>query len=170
MDLQTLERRITELEDIEAIKQLKQRYLYACDERDADAVQCCFCRDEVLIDFGFIGRFTQAKDFVDVFVQMTQSPYHLDQHYGIAPIIQVHDPEHASGRWRIHFQLLDSEKGVAQFMGGYYADQYVKQDGQWAIRESVYTISTNLMMQKDSAGLLQAVELGALHAIATEID
>ncbi len=166
----SLERRIAILEDIEAIKQLKLRYLYACDMRDSAGVLECFTKTDCLIDAGFIGRFEQAKDFVAVFESMTQSPSHLDQHYGIGPEISITDETHARGRWRIHFQLFDSEKGVAQFMGGYYEDKYRKENGEWKILESVYTISTNLMMKKDSAGLLEAVELGGLHAIATDIE
>ncbi len=165
----SLERRITILEDIESIKQLKLRYLYACDMRNVAGVLACFTKTDCLIDAGFIGRYERAEDFAAVFESMTQSPTHLDQHYGIGPEITITDESHASGRWRIHFQLLDSEKGVAQFMGGFYQDKYRKDDGEWKIQESVYTISTNLMMKKDSAGLLEAVELGGLHAIATEI-
>lgn len=165
----SLERRITILEDIEAIKQLKLRYLYACDMRDVAGVLACFTKTDCLIDAGFIGRYERAEDFAAVFESMTQSPSHLDQHYGIGPEITITDETHAIGRWRIHFQLLDSEKGVAQFMGGFYQDKYRKEDGKWKIQESVYTISTNLMMKKDSADLLEAVELGGLHAIATEI-
>jgi len=165
----TLERRITILEDIEAIKQLKLRYFYACDMRDVAGVLACFTEKDCLIDAGFIGRYERAEDFAAVFESMTQSPSHLDQHYGIGPEISITDEHHATGRWRIHFQLLDSEKGVAQFMGGFYEDKYRKEAGEWKIQQSIYTISTNLMMKKDSAGLLEAAELGALHAIATEL-
>jgi len=165
----TLEQRIARLEDIEAIKQLKLRYFYACDARDVAGVQACFTATNLLIDAGFIGQYNKVEDFTDMFASMTASSSHLDQHYGIAPEIKIIDDTHASGRWRILFQLLESEKGVVQFMGGYYADQYIKENGEWRIQKTVYTVSTNLMMKKDSAGLLEAVEMGGLHAIATEL-
>ncbi|MFK8019310.1 MAG: nuclear transport factor 2 family protein [Pseudomonadales bacterium] len=165
-----LEQRITRLEDIEAIKQLKLRYFYACDARDVAGVRACFTAKDLLIDAGFIGQYTKVEDFTDMFASMTTSPTHLDQHYGIAPEVKITDDTHASGRWRILFQLLDSDKGVVQFMGGYYADKYLKENGEWKIQQTVYTVSTNLMMKKDSAGLLEAMEMGGMHAIATELE
>lgn len=165
----SLERRIQKLEDIEALKQLKLRYFYACDMRDVPGVIECFTKSDLLIDAGFIGQYTSAEEFAAVFSSMTESPTHLDQHFGIGPEIKIVDDSHATGRWRIHFQLFDSDKGVAQLMGGYYQDEYVKESGEWKIQKTVYTVATNLMMRKDTAGLLEAVELGGMHAIATEI-
>lgn len=166
----SLDQRIARLEDVEAIKQLKARYFFACDERDVAGVKACFTNTDLLIDAGFIGQYTRAEDFADVFASMTANPSHMDQHYGIAPEINIIDDSHAQGRWRIHFQLLDSDKGVVQFMGGVYQDDYLKEKDEWKIQKTVYTVSTNLMMKKDSAGLLEAVEMGGLHAIATEMD
>lgn len=170
----TLEERIDKLEAIEAIKQLKMRYFYACDERDAVTVEQCFANTDVLIDAGFIGQYKSGKEFADVFKSMTQSPHHLDQHYGIAPEISLIDATHAKGRWRLHFQLLDSEKGVVQFMGGVYDDVYIKESSgkesaEWKIQRSSYRVSTNLMMTRNSANLLEVKEMGELHAIATEL-
>jgi len=133
----SLEQRIETLEAVEAIKQLKMRYFYACDQRDATTVESCFARSDVFIDAGFIGQFSSGQDFADVFQAMTQSPHHLDQHYGIAPEITLTDPARASGRWRLHFQLMDSEKGVVQFMGGIYDDQYVKEAGPALVLSSL---------------------------------
>ncbi|MEK9807487.1 MAG: nuclear transport factor 2 family protein, partial [Halieaceae bacterium] len=50
--------RIQRLENIEAIKQLKARWWFACDVRDIEGMRSCYDEANFLIDFGFIGQFT----------------------------------------------------------------------------------------------------------------
>ena len=164
----SLEQRITELEDIEAIKQLKARYWFACDQRDAHAIKDCFVTDDLLIDFGFIGQFTDIDQFLELFLQMTDKPSHIDLHHGLAPEIQISDAANATARWRMQFQLIETETQVVQFMGGYYLDSYRKQDGDWKIATTQYNLTFNLMMQKDSADGLKLIEMGAMPGLASE--
>ena len=164
----TLEQRIQRLEDLEAIKQLKARYWFACDQRDAAGIRQCFVKDGLLIDFGFIGQFTDLEEFIGLFLQMTDKPSHIDLHHGLAPEIEIIDEHNAEGRWRMQFQLIETETQVAQFMGGYYEDSYRKEDGQWKIKTTVYHLTFNLMMQKDSADALKLVEMGAMPGLASE--
>jgi hypothetical protein len=49
--LETLARRVQELEDLNAIKDLKHRYLRACDRQRPDDVRECFDPDGVVIEF-----------------------------------------------------------------------------------------------------------------------
>ena len=166
----SLEQRIGVLEDIEAIKQLKARYWFACDRRDLDTLTDCFVRDGLLIDFGFIGQFTDLDAFVSLFSELTSSQGHLDLHHGLAPEISIIDETHASGRWRMQFQLLETEKEVVQFMGGYYEDTYRKVGDDWKIETSKYQLTFNLMMQKDSSDLLKLVDMGTVPGLASELE
>lgn len=167
--MQSLEQRIQTLEDIEAIKQLKARYWFACDRRDAAGIKDCFANDEILIDFGFIGQFTNIDEFINLFMQMTDKPSHIDLHHGLAPEINIVDSHHASGRWRMQFQLIETETQVAQFMGGYYEDRYRKQNGAWKIATTRYHLTFNLMLQKDATGALKLIEMGAMPGLASEV-
>ena len=164
----TIEQRLTELEDIEAIKQLKARYWFACDQRDGEGVKDCFTSTGLLIDFGFIGRFSDIDEFIALFLQMTDKPSHIDLHHGLAPEIEISDAQHASGRWRMQFQLIDTETEVVQFMGGYYEDTYRKQNGEWKIATTKYNLTFNLMMQKDSADVMKLLDMGAVPGLASE--
>ena len=163
-----LEKRIQVLEDIEAIKQLKARYWFACARRDADGIRNCFGKDGLLIDFGFIGQFTDLDAFITLFMEMTDKPSHIDLHHGLAPEIEIVDSNNAKGRWRMQFQLIETETQVAQFMGGYYEDTYRKEGDQWIIETTKYSLTFNLMMQKDSADVLKLIEMGAVPGLASE--
>ena len=160
--------RIQRIEDIESIKQLKARYWFACDQRDPEAIRQCFTQNELLIDFGFIGQFTNLDTFLELFLQMTDKPSHIDLHHGLAPEIEIIDKTTAKGRWRMQFQLIETETQVAQFMGGYYLDEYCKEGDDWKIKSTVYQLTFNLMMQKDSSDVLKLVEMGAMPGLASE--
>ena len=166
-DLQT---RITTLEDIEAIKQLKARYWFGCDQRDRALIADCFVDEGLLIDFGFIGQFTDLDEFLNLFMQMTDKPSHIDLHHGMAPEITIIDEIRAKGRWRMQFQLIETEAQVVQLMGGYYMDTYRKTDGAWKIETTRYNLTFNVMMQKDSAGALKLIEMGAVPGLASEME
>ena len=167
--MKDLEKRIQKLEDIEAIKQLKARYWFACDRRDGVEIKNCFVSDGLLIDFGFIGQFTDINEFLELFLQLTDKPSHIDLHHGLGPEIKIIDETSATGRWRMQFQLIETETQVAQFMGGYYEDSYRKELGEWKIETTKYNLTFNLMMQKDSAGALKLIEMGAVPGLASEV-
>ena len=63
-DHPALEHRITVLEDIEAIRQLKHRYFFACDQKRPADVLACFAAGTVAIDYGRIGVFDNAAELL----------------------------------------------------------------------------------------------------------
>lgn len=164
----TLEQRIQILEDIEAIKQLKARYWFACDQRDATGIKDCFVSKDLLIDFGFIGQFTDIDVFLELFLSMTDKASHIDLHHGLAPEVSIDSDATASARWRMQFQLIETETQVAQFMGGYYEDSYRKEHGHWKIATTKYNLTFNLMMQKDANDIMKMIEMGAVPGLASE--
>ena len=167
--MKSLEQRIQTIEDIEAIKQLKARYWFACDQRNAIGIRDCFVAEDLHIDFGFIGQFRDIDEFISVFLEMTDKPSHIDLHHGLAPEISITGDEQATGRWRMQFQLIETKTEIAQFMGGYYEDVYRRESGVWKIAISRYTLTFNLMMQKDAAGIMNLIEMGARPGLASEM-
>ena len=81
--------RVQALEDIEAIKRLKARWWFACDTRDLAGMRACYDEDDFLIDFGFIGEFTDMDAFIEVFESLACHPTHVDMHHGTAPEIEM---------------------------------------------------------------------------------
>ena len=148
-----LEQRIERLESIEAIKQLKARWWFACDTRDTYAMRACFDEGKFVIDLGFIGHFTDMDAFIAVFESLACHPTHIDMHHGLAPEIDIDTPDTARGRWRMRFQLLETQKQQVQLMSGYYEDQYVRTRGEWKMCVSKYTLLSNLHLQGSDVGL-----------------
>ena len=66
----TLEQRLQRLESIEAIKQLKHRYLRACDNKDPAAVRDCYLEGEIELDFSRVGSFATRDELVEVFAAL----------------------------------------------------------------------------------------------------
>lgn len=159
MDYDSLEARIAQLEDVESIKKLKARYWFACDTRDTQALRACFCRDNLLIDFGFIGQFTDAEAFIKTFESLACHTSQIDMHLGCAPEIEIQNNRLATGRWRMRFQLLDTQKKLVQLMHGFYEDSYEKIGQHWKIRTTRYTIQSNVFINA-AQDTLRLLEMG----------
>ncbi|MAJ26665.1 MAG: hypothetical protein CME52_02350 [Halieaceae bacterium] len=159
--------RVQALEDIEAIKRLKARWWFACDTRDLAGMRACYDEDDFLIDFGFIGEFTDMDAFMEVFESLACHPTHVDMHHGTAPEIEMTGPDNATGRWRMRFQLLETENRQVQLMSGYYEDVYARVNGEWKMRVSKYTLMSNLFLSS-SDGVLAIEQIGSAPGLVTE--
>ena len=159
--------RVQALEDIEAIKRLKARWWFACDTRDLAGMRACYDEDDFLIDFGFIGEFTDMDAFMEVFESLACHPTHVDMHHGTAPEIEITGPDAATGRWRMRFQLLETEHRQVQLMSGYYEDVYARVNGEWKMRVSKYTLMSNLFLSS-SDGVLAIGQIGSAPGLVTE--
>jgi hypothetical protein len=164
LDLAT---RVQQLEDIEAIKQLKARWWFACDTRDIAGMRACYDENDFLIDFGFIGEFTDMDAFIEVFESLACHPSHVDMHHGMAPEIKMTGTDTASGRWRMRFQLLETEQQQIQLMSGFYEDEYARVDGEWKMRVSKYTLMSNLFLSS-SDGVVAIEQIGSAPGLVTD--
>lgn len=70
----TLEQRIARLEALEAIRELKHRYLNACDLKDVTAIRDCFAQGPVLIDYGPLGVFNDREPFLALYRELACVP------------------------------------------------------------------------------------------------
>ena len=159
--------RVQALEDIESIKRLKARWWFACDTRDIQGMRACYDENNFLIDFGFIGEFTDMDAFMSVFEALACHPTHVDMHHGTAPEIEMTGPDTAKGRWRMRFQLLETEQQQVQLMSGYYEDEYARVDGEWKMRISRYTLMSNLFLNSDN-GVVAIEQIGSAPGLVTE--
>ncbi|MBW2942187.1 nuclear transport factor 2 family protein [Zhongshania aquimaris] len=165
----SLEERIQCIEDMEDIKKLKARWWFACDVRDTDGMRNCYNESDFEIDFGFIGTYTNMDEFIGVFEDLACNPSHIDMHHGMAPDITITGPNTAEGRWRMRFQLLETEKKMIQMMHGYYDDKYIKLDsGEWKMSRTKYTIQSNLLMQVSDDNKVELLQMGANPGLITE--
>lgn len=152
METSEIERRLRVLEDVEAIRTLKTRYLAACDAKDPAAMRACFADGPVHIDYGRIGTFDRADALVKIFTDMACHPHMVEFHHGVNPRIDVRDKDSASGRWGLHYQLIDTKANSLTQLGGYYEDEYRKLGGAWKISSTKFVVTSTLAMDLSQGG------------------
>jgi len=129
-----LESRLRALEDREAIRELKARYLFSCDRKDPAGVRSCFAPGEVTIDFGRVGVFHDREQLVEIFTALGCVEHVIDMHHGVNPLIELIDENSARGTWGLHYVTINTRDKQLVELGAYYYDEYVKIDGHWKIK------------------------------------
>ncbi|WP_300681891.1 nuclear transport factor 2 family protein [Nocardioides sp.] len=150
----SLEERIARLEAIEAIRQLKHRYLRACDLKEPDTFRECFVAHGATVDYGpRIGRFEDADGIAAVFAKIALERVDgelviFDMHHGLHPDIEVESDTRATGRWTLRFRQVDRRAGTERVSAIEYDDTYVVEDGRWRIQtclvRTLWTLVTPL--------------------------
>lgn len=129
MDMTELEKRLTRLEDIEAIKQLKARYSHICDDmHNPDTIASVFAEDGIWEspDFGQAKGHAEIRELFRGFQKM----FSFSQHNMMNPVIEVNG-NRATGIWYIMGPWDQTESGKRTWMALRYDDDYVKIDGVW---------------------------------------
>ena len=143
--VETLEAKVQEARDIEAIRALKTRYAEACDlGYDPDAMAALFAPDavwEFTNAWGVHRGTEQIRQFmVDVGKQIQWA-----LHFMIGPTITIEDATHARGKWYIlELATMVGLNGAADsdavILSGTYQDRYVKLDGEWKFQHVLVNI------------------------------
>ncbi len=134
--LEELHRRLRRLEDLEAIRKLKARYLNACDMQDPERAKECFADGEVLIDMGHIGVFRHRDEFAALYRAAGCHPHVLDMHHGGNPEIEFIDDDHARGLWALDYRNINTRDKTVTFLSVIYHDEYARIGGEWKITKS----------------------------------
>lgn len=142
-----IEQRLRRLEDAEAIRALKARYLASCDNKDPATMRSCFCDGPVKIDFGRVGCYETADALVDIFRQLGCHDFIVEMHHGVNPRIDVTSAEAASGKWGLHYQMINTRDRTLTQLGAYYEDEYRKTSAGWKIAASKCVVTSTLVIQ-----------------------
>ncbi len=129
MDMTRIDQRITRLEDIEAIKQLKARYCHICDDaHNPDSVTGVFAEDGIWesADFGKAQGHAEIRELFRGF----QKTFSFSQHNIMNPVIEV-DGNRATGIWYIMGPWTYAETKEEKWFALRYDDDYVKVNGVW---------------------------------------
>lgn len=163
----TLEQRLSRLEAIEVIRQLKARYFHACDNKQPDVVRECFAPGEVDLRYGRIGSFSEREQMLAVFTELACQPHIVEMHHGQNPRIEVHDEDNATGIWGLYYYLIDTRQQTVTQLAGFYDDAYARRDGLWQITRSYYEVTSTQIFNL-SEGLARVIFAGA--AAPVELD
>ena len=141
MNLAELERRITRIEDIEAIKQLKARYCEICDDdHNPDRIASVFAPDGVWEGAGF-GK-AQGHEGIRELFRGFQKLISFSQHNVMNPIIEI-DGDRATGVWYFLGPFTFYKDNADRWLVLRYDDDYVKIDGAWKYQHLRATVRLN---------------------------
>ena len=126
---ENLAARITRLEDIEAIKQLKAEYCDICDDmHNPDRITSVFVADGIWESPAF-GKGTGHAEIRALFEKF-RDMFSFSQHNIMNPRIVI-DGETATGIWYIMGPWDNTKDGKKIWMTARYDDDYVKVNGEW---------------------------------------
>jgi hypothetical protein len=152
--LAAIEARLVQLEDREAIRQLKARYLNACDRQDPEAVRQCFAEGEVIIDMAEFGHCENRDEFVDgIFVPRGCHEFVLDMHHCANPEITVLEGGVATGIWSLNYRNINTQAQTLTLLSALYHDEYKKIGGDWRVSRSRTEYRTVLVCSYVDGGL-----------------
>jgi hypothetical protein len=132
MDMVELEKRLTRMEDIEAIKQLKATYCDICDDdHNPDRITTIFAEDGIWEGTGF-GK-AQGHAAIRELFKKFQTLISFSQHQVMNPIITI-DGERATGIWYFFGPFTFYKDNQAKWLAARYEDDYVKRNDEWKIQ------------------------------------
>ncbi|MEE2777580.1 MAG: nuclear transport factor 2 family protein [Acidobacteriota bacterium] len=121
--------RIGRLEDIEAIRRLKARYCYACDDGyDTDTLVDLFVEDAVW-DGGDLGV-AVGREKIRRFFDNTPAVMPFAVHMVMDPLIDV-DGDRATGAWYLFQAATYAPDGTALWGSARYDEEYVRTAQGW---------------------------------------
>ena len=132
MDMTELEQRLTRMEDIEAIKQLKAEYCDICDDdHNPDRITTIFAADGIWEGAGF-GKAQGHAALRELFKKF-QTLISFSQHQVLNPVIKI-DGDRATGIWYFFGPFTFYKDNQAKWLAARYQDDYVKVNGEWKIQ------------------------------------
>ncbi|MCG8590870.1 MAG: nuclear transport factor 2 family protein [Proteobacteria bacterium] len=142
------------LEAIEAIKQLKYKYMRCLDTKRWDEIAECFTPDAEAAYSG--GKYSfEGRDAIVQFLRDAMgSDSFLSSHQVHHPEIRFTSDTEATGTWALQDVVIDQRFEITIRGAAFYEDEYVCVDGEWKIRRTGYTrLYEELQSRKDVPGL-----------------
>lgn len=126
-----LEKRIAEVEDIEAIRKLKGRYCLYVDQRNEDGWVSLFTQDGVWESDKF--GVHEGREAIRTLFRNIPGFLSFALHYVTNPIIEV-DGDRATGNWLLLEPCTFIQGNQPTWGAGRYEEQYVKVGGEWKFK------------------------------------
>ena len=132
MTITELEKRVTQNEDVEAIKQLKARYCAVCDDNhNTGTITTLFVEDGIWEGAGLGAH--QGHDAIRALFKSFQERISFSQHNVMNPIIEVQG-DRAHGSWYLLGPFTFRKGNRAVWLAARYEDDYVKVNGEWKFK------------------------------------
>lgn len=128
---------VTDLAEIEAIKQLKHKYLRCVDCKLWDELAECFIPEATTSFSG--GEFSyQGTDAIITFLREGLNENMISMHQGHQPEIELTSDTTAKGTWALEDYVIITNMNLTLHGAAFYHDEYVKVNGEWKIKSTGY--------------------------------
>jgi bile-acid 7alpha-dehydratase len=148
-----IEKRLSILEDKEAIKSLKHRYLHCLDSKLWGELEQCLAED---VKASFMGGAMKydGRDELMEFYRVALPPSRLTAHMGHHPQIEITGDGSAKGTWEVKTYLIEIEANLSLGGMSVFNEEYVKRDGEWKIKSMhCYRLYEEMWSRNDIASL-----------------
>ncbi len=139
-DLEDLRRRVRRLEDIEAIRTLRNQYHSAINDGRYADIAALFTADAV-VELGYLARYEGIAAIDRGFRGMGERERFFIKQFIHGHLVEV-DGDRGTGK--SYLEARYGRYGVSYLVSGRYDDVYVRQDGRWLfqamIAELYYTV------------------------------
>ena len=125
------------LEEIEAIKRLKYKYLRCLDLKLWTEMESCFTADATAAYGDGQYSFSTRTQIIQ-FLSGALGPGRITSHRAQQPEIDLTSATTATGVWALDDTVIDVESRGLIRGAAFYRDEYVKLDGQWKIKSTGY--------------------------------
>lgn len=127
-----------DLQEIEAIRQLKYRYFRALDTKRWDEVEACLAEDCRRAECDGTGRLYDRAEVMDSLQRSFSRNNILTMHQAHHPEIELEGDEAARGIWAIQDRVIDLQFNITTWGAAYHTDEYIKVDGAWRIQSTTF--------------------------------
>jgi hypothetical protein len=129
---------MNDLEELEAIKRLKYKYLRCLDLKRWAELAECFTEDATSAYSGGKYSFEGRDAIMDFLEKAMGAPSFLSSHTVHHPEIELTSASTATGIWALHDIVIETNAGIVIQGAAFYHDEYLKVDGEWKIRSTGY--------------------------------
>jgi ketosteroid isomerase-like protein len=136
MDVKALEARIKNLEDIEAIRQLKGKYGYFADTKNLQGFMSLVA-DDAVWEFGPWGGHHEGKEAIRKFTRETTLDTYSFMFHNFHNISLEIKGDTATGIWYFLVPATNKKEKRAEWLGGMYTEKYIRVNGEWKFKEVV---------------------------------
>lgn len=153
VDQQDIAKRLGILEDVEAVKRLKHRYLHCLDSKLWGELEQCLAGD---VKASFMGGAMKydGRDELMGFYRTALPPSRITTHMGHHPQIEITGDGSATGTWEVKTYLIETEVNLSLGGMSVFHEEYVKEAGDWKIKSlSCYRLYEEMWNRNDIASL-----------------
>jgi len=142
-----------DLQEIEAIKRLKYKYLRCLDQKRWPELATCFTPD-AKSSYGD-GKYSfDERDAIMHFLETSMPRTMLTSHRVHHPEIDLTSATTATGIWALDDVVIETKGGFTIRGAAFYRDEYIKVDGEWKIRATGYQrVFEEMQSRKESPSL-----------------